>query len=99
MTVYVDDMRADYRPQHRPGRRYVMSHMIADTEDELHAIAAQIGVARRWYQGDHYDITQTKRRRAIELGAIPISRRELAKKAMAKRRKRATAKPTERSSS
>jgi hypothetical protein len=36
----------------------IVCHMIADTEAELHAMAARIGVARRWCQGDHYDRAQ-----------------------------------------
>lgn len=73
MTVYVDDMKADFEPGHRPGRKYVMSHMIADTEAELHAMARKIGVARHWYQGDHYDITQSKKALAIKAGARQIT--------------------------
>lgn len=88
MTVYVDDMKATFKPSHRPGRTYIMSHMIADTEDELHAMAAAIGVARKWFQGDHYDITQSKRALAINLGAVAITLRELAMMARGQRRKR-----------
>lgn len=69
MTVYVDDMRARYG-------RMIMCHMLADTEDELHAMAATIGVARRWYQGDHYDICLTKRAAAKLNGARDCSRRD-----------------------
>lgn len=69
MTVYVDDMRAPYR-------RMVMCHMLADTEAELHAMAAAIGVARRWHQGDHYDIALTKRAAAVQLGAVEITLRQ-----------------------
>ncbi len=43
MPVFVDDMRV-------PFRRMIMCHMFADTDDELHAMAARIGVARRWHQ-------------------------------------------------
>lgn len=43
MTVYVDDVR-------HPFRRMVMSHMWADSLDELLAMADRIGVARRWLQ-------------------------------------------------
>jgi hypothetical protein len=58
-------------------RRMKMSHMIADTEAELHAMARKIGVARRWYQGDHYDICMSKRALAIKYGAKPITMYEL----------------------
>lgn len=86
MTVYVDEMKAVFQPKHRQDRKYVMSHMIADTMDELHAMADKIGVARKWFQGDHYDITQSKKTLAIQNGAILISTRELAKMAMYRRR-------------
>jgi hypothetical protein len=69
MSVYVDDMAARFR-------RMVMCHMLADTDDELHAMADRIGVARRWHQGDHYDICLAKRALAIEAGAIEITQRE-----------------------
>jgi hypothetical protein len=83
MTVYVDDM---YR--HPIGRfgRMKMSHMIADTDDELHAMADKIGVMRRWFQGDHYDISITKRELAIQHGARAITLKQCA--CMAALRKR-----------
>lgn len=74
MTVYVDDMRASFG-------RMIMCHMIADTEDELHAMAARIGVARKWHQGtagrdSHYDIALSKRALAIDYGAGSITLRQ-----------------------
>lgn len=77
MVVYVDDM---YKYPMGEFRGMKMSHMIADTEEELHEMAKKIGIARRWYQGDHYDIAMSKRALAIELGAVPITLRELAMK-------------------
>lgn len=74
MTVYVDDM---YRYPMGEFRRMKMSHMVADTEEELHAMAAAIGIARRWYQGDHYDISMSRRDMAIARGAVPIPLRVL----------------------
>ena len=50
--------------------RMKMSHMLADTEDELHAMAQSIGIARRWYQGDHYDVAMSAREKAIAKGAV-----------------------------
>ncbi len=80
MTVYVDDMRAKVKM--RDGRTFVFCHMVADSEAELHAMAARIGVQRAWYQYPvksrypHYDITLSKRALAISLGAIEISARQ-----------------------
>lgn len=87
--MYVDDMQARYG-------RMIMCHMIADTSAELHAMADAIGVARRWAQrtgtpDEHYDICRNKRALAIERGAIPITRRELARKVLARRTEGAAA--------
>jgi hypothetical protein len=73
VSVYVDRARNGYG-------RMIMCHMIADTPDELHAMADRIGVARRWFQTPpkasmwHYDIAQSKRTLAIEAGAICCDR-------------------------
>lgn len=74
--VYVDDMRA-------PIGRMVMCHMVADTDDELHAMADRIGVARRWHQKpgthrSHYDVCLAKRALAVAAGAIEVTQREVA---------------------
>lgn len=72
MTVYVDDMEASYG-------RMKMCHMLADTDDELHAMAHRIGVARCWWQspletsGSHYDIAKSKRGLAVAAGAVEIT--------------------------
>jgi hypothetical protein len=79
MTVYVDDMRANFG-------RMIMCHMIADTEEELHAMADKIGVARKWYQDDHYDIALSKRALAVAAGAREITLRQLSFMAMRRRR-------------
>jgi hypothetical protein len=58
------------------GRRW--AHLVSDESyDELHAMAAALGIERRWFQGDHYDVPEDYRDRAIELGAVPVSSREL----------------------
>ncbi len=81
MSVYVDNMRA-------PLGRMVMCHMVADSEDELHEMARKIGVARRWFQGDHYDICLAKRAIAIGFGAIEVSRMDLGRKVIAERKRK-----------
>ena len=88
MTVYVDNMRAPLKVN---GRDYVMCHMLADSDDELHAMADRIGVSRAYWQKppkvstSHYDITQTKRALAIEAGAVVVEVREMAAMAASRR--------------
>jgi len=90
MTVYVDDM---YRfPLGRFGRMK-MSHMVADRDDELHEMAAKIGLARKWFQGDHYDICMSKRSQAIAMGARAVSLRTLAAMVAVKKRTGVLASP------
>ena len=74
MTVFVDDMRMPARVGRLQAR---WSHLMADTDEELHAFAASIGLQRRWaqYPGtwkSHYDVTDSKRAQAIAAGAVPI---------------------------
>jgi hypothetical protein len=88
VTVYVDDMRA-------PFGRLIMCHMIADAEDELHAMAGRIGVARRWYQVDHYDICLSKRALAVHYGAVEVTQRQLAMMLMRRRAMGALGTPAE----
>jgi len=84
MSVYVDDMRA-------PFGRMVMCHMLADTHEELVAMAAKIGVQRRWIQHEgthreHFDISLTKRALAVQQGAVEITWKEAGAKVAQKRR-------------
>jgi len=74
MSVYVDSSIYRYG-------RMMMCHMLADTPDELHAMADRIGVARRWFQAKasfpHYDIAKGKRALAVEAGAVECDRSAL----------------------
>lgn len=76
MSVYVDDAKIPYG-------RMKMCHMLADTEDELHRMADRIGVKRRWFQQQasvpHYDVSLSKRRLAVEAGAVELGRRDVGK--------------------
>lgn len=71
MSVYVDDAVHAWR-----GQRW--AHLMADTLEELHAMAQRLGIPRRAFQnktsGAHYDVTAALREDAIRLGAIAISR-------------------------
>ena len=68
MAVYVDDMFA-------PFGNMLMSHLTADTVEELHAFAAGIGMKSEWFQDHrvpHYDVSKAKRLEAIASGATPV---------------------------
>lgn len=74
MTVYVDDMRMPARVGRLQAR---WSHLMADTDEELHAFAARLGLKRSWHQKpgtaiSHYDVTDSRRQEALRLGAVPI---------------------------
>jgi len=73
VSVYVDTMQAHYRGM-------IMCHMLADSLEELHAMADKIGVARKWFQPGstpHYDICRTKIALAIIHGAIVADRKKV----------------------
>lgn len=83
MSVYVDDMRAPYG-------QMIMSHMIADTPEELLAMVDRIGVQRKWIQHvgmreEHFDISEGKRTLAVAAGAIELSMRDLVLRCRARR--------------
>lgn len=74
MAVYVDDMKAKFG-------RMVMCHMIADTTEELVAMARAIGVNTKWIQHpgtarEHFDIALVKRAEAVKRGAVEITWRQ-----------------------
>jgi hypothetical protein len=61
-----------------PHRGDVWAHLVSDTSyDELHAFAARLGIPRRAFQGDHYDVPARVRADAIAHGAQAVSSREL----------------------
>jgi hypothetical protein len=79
MSVYVDPLfnhggSATFRWKHS-------CHMYADTLQELHAMAAAIGMKRAWFQDHprlpHYDLVERRRVAAVKLGAIEHSRKEM----------------------
>jgi hypothetical protein len=83
LTVYVDDWRQRATIRQREDR---WSHLLADDQGELHAMAARLGIPPRGYQRhrrstalNHYDLPESLRLRAIELGAVAVTWRELAR--------------------
>lgn len=77
MTVYVDDMRKPATVGRLTAR---WSHLTADTDEELHGFAAELGLPRRAAQfpgtwKSHYDVTDITRNLAIARGAVAIGYR------------------------
>lgn len=64
-----------------PWRGRQWAHLVSDESyDELHAFAEQLGLPRRAFQGDHYDIPTELRDDALKLGAAAVTARELVKR-------------------
>ena len=76
MSVYVDPLREYGGSKTFPWK--VSCHMWADSLADLHAMAVAIGMKRAWFQDKpdfpHYDLVATKRKRAVELGAVEVDR-------------------------
>jgi Protein of unknown function (DUF4031) len=75
MAVLIDPLR-EYPDA---GLRWThWCHMVSDSEfEELHAFAARLGIPRRGFQGDHYDLPPPLRARAVALGALEVGTGEL----------------------
>jgi hypothetical protein len=74
VTVLVDAAVWPWR-----GRKW--AHLVSDESyDELHAFADRLGLPRRAFQGDHYDVPTEIRDQAIALGAQEVPARELVRR-------------------
>lgn len=74
MAILVDTAIWPYR-----GRRW--AHLVSDHSlDELHAFAAELGLRREWFQGDHYDVPTEVREQALGLGADAVTAAELVRR-------------------
>jgi len=71
LTIYID-------PPVWPGHGHLWSHMISDRSyQELHDFAAGIGIPRRGFERDHYDVIAERYGVALAEGAHPVSSREI----------------------
>ena len=71
--IYVDQARE------REGNATI-SHLLADSLEELHGMATRIGLNRAaFHPGSvpYYDCAQGKRQQAIKLGAVVIGRQKV----------------------
>ncbi|WP_104525510.1 DUF4031 domain-containing protein [Blastococcus atacamensis] len=88
MAVLIDSPVWPWR-----GRRW--SHLVSDVSyEELHAfVDAELGIPRRAFQGDHYDIPEDLYDVAVTAGAQAVGARELLSRLRAaglRRKKHAT---------
>lgn len=61
-----------------PAHGTLWAHLVSDTSlEELHAFADRAGLPRRGFDLDHYDVPAERHASLIELGAHPVSNREL----------------------
>ena len=71
MAIYVDNVKVKWR-----GRLWC--HLVADSIEELHAFARQLGLQRNWFQHSasypHYDVTVEVRQKALNIGALEGNR-------------------------
>ena len=59
-------------------------HLVSDSSlDELHAFAARVGLPRRGFDLDHYDVPDFRYDELVAAGAIPVSYRELVERLQA----------------
>jgi len=64
-----------------PFRDRLFAHLVSDSSySELHAFASKLGLPRRAFHRDHYDLPADLRAAAIQLGADPVSSRELVRR-------------------
>ena len=57
------------------------SHLVSDESlDELHAFADEVGIPRRGFQGDHYDVPEEYYEMLVAAGAVPTPSRELVRR-------------------
>lgn len=71
MTVLIDEPRWWFKDR-------LWSHLVSDCSlDELHAFAEQVGIPRRGFHGDHYDVPQEYHATAVAHGAQPATARDI----------------------
>ena len=71
MTVYID-------PPSWPGHGRLWSHLISDQSyAELHEFADALGLPRRAFERDHYDVPAERYADAIAAGALTATSRQL----------------------
>jgi hypothetical protein len=74
MALLIDEPRWAFR-----GRTWC--HLVSDTSlDELHDFVGRLGIPRRAFHGDHYDIPEEHRPEVVAAGAVEVGSRELVRR-------------------
>ena len=77
-TLILVDAPIWKRPD-RPGVRF--AHLASDESlEELHAFAAELGIDRRRFGGDHYDVPDVLVERVLALGATQVGAKEMVRR-------------------
>ncbi|MGO2533263.1 DUF4031 domain-containing protein [Arthrobacter rhombi] len=64
-----------------PAHGTVFSHLVSDVSvEELHAFAATVGLSRRAFDRDHYDVPRRRFDSLVAAGALPVPATELARR-------------------
>jgi hypothetical protein len=74
MAILIDEARWWFRDER-------WCHLVSDRSlEELHAFADEVGIPRRGFQGDHYDVPERFRPEMIAAGACEVESRELVRR-------------------
>lgn len=81
--ILVDGLRV-YPSSRFPGRLWC--HMVSDhSVEELHEMAAALGVPLRGFHKDHYDLDDIRREMALARGAVAVGSKELVRRMVPRR--------------
>ncbi len=74
MVIWID-------PPAWPAHGRMWSHVVSDsTVAELHEFADLVGIPRRAFEGDHYDVPQDRYADLVAAGAVPTTSRDLVRR-------------------
>ena len=74
MAVLIDEPRWWFRGRH-------WSHLVSDHSlEELHEFAAAVGIPRRGFHGDHYDVPEEHYEEMVRHGAQPVDSRTVVRR-------------------
>jgi len=77
VAVLIDEPRWWHRGRH-------WSHLVSDESlDELHRFADEVGIPRRGFHGDHYDVPEEYYADMLSNGALPVDSRTIVRRLQA----------------